>query len=551
MCCSPRQDPLRRPQCVRHIRPIVVSVLALWVCLLSTLSASAGEQTLTILHSSEHHGQAMPIQERGKPRVGGLPGRAAVIAQVRRETATVLLVDSGDILIGTALSSFFRGEPDIKAMNLMGYHVMAAGNHDFDFGLDHLRALQASAQFPILCSNLAGKGVELPCQSYVVIRLGDLSIGLISLLGHTNFPDTFNRQVVSLLDLRDPVETARQLARMLKERDQVDLVIAVTHEGTEEDLAVLAQVSEIDVIIGGHTEGFDGMRTATSTNPVETLTEPGPLLVKTHRLGRTVGRLDLLLDRPAGNHGATKVVQATARNLPVTDTVGADLAVADLVHEYTMKLDQLTGTVVGRSLVTLDGDSTRIRSHETNLGNLLTDLLRNEFGTEIALLNSGQIRDSIPPGPVDIKRLLRVLPFNSPAVTLSITGQQLLQILENSASRLPETHGRFLQISGLTVEYDLSAPSGQRVRDVQIGGKPLEPFRRYSVATDSFIADGGDGYLMLAGATERIERQLPMRDLLLAALHAGPLKASIEGRIRFRGGEPASPDPHSGPAMRH
>jgi 5'-nucleotidase len=526
-----------------HISFFVVLSLAAFLRLLPAQPVEA-QQTLTILHSSEHHGQALPIEERMKPRVGGMAGRATLIAEVRKETGTVLLVDSGDILIGTAISSFFRGEPDIKAMNLMGYQAMAAGNHDFDFGLDHLGKLQEMAQFPILCSNVVGRGAKLPCRPSAVVRIGDLTIGLISLMGHSNFPDTLNRQAVKLLDLRDPIETARTLARRLKADDRVDLVVAVTHEDTDEDLAVLAQVPEVDVVIGGHTEGFDGLRTAGSAEPVESQANPGPVLVKTHRLGRTLGRLDLLLAKPAGG-GTTTVVSATARNLPVTQAVPQEPAVSDLLEDYAKKLESQTGVIIGRALVNLDGETTRVRSRETNLGNLLADLLRDEYGTEIALLNGGQIRDSIPVGPVEIKRLLRVLPFNSPTVTLSITGQQLLLALENSVSQLPQTHGRFLQVSGLVVTYDLSAPAGKRVREVTVGERPLDAVRRYSVATDSFMADGGDGFTMFAAATDRIERQVPMRDLLLEALRARPLKASTDGRIRFIGADSGVPDPHS------
>ena len=326
---------------------------------------------------------------------------------------------------------------------------------------------------------------------------------------------------------------------------KVDLVVAITHEDTEEDLALLAQAPEVDVIIGGHSEGFDGLRTAGSTAPVETRTNPGPVFVKTHRLGRTLGRLDLVLSGAEAPGGRMTVAQAQARNLPVTEAVMPEPAVAALLEDYRKKLDSQAGTVIGRSLVHLDGDTTRIRTRETNLGDLLADLLRAEYGTEIALLNSGQIRDSIPTGPVEITRLLRVLPFDSPTVTLSITGEQLRQALENSVSQLPQTHGRFLQVSGLTVRYDLTAPVGQRVRDVTVGDRPLEAARRYSVATDSFLADGGDGFTVFATATDRIERQVPMRDLLLEALRARPLKATTDGRIRFVDGDPVLPEPHA------
>ncbi len=524
---------------IRNAPAIILALL-----LTSVVPVAYGEETLTILHSSEHHGQVLPIEERMKPRVGGMPGRAAAVAAIRKDAPTALLVDSGDILIGTAMSSLFRGEPDIKAMNLMGYQAMAAGNHDFDFGLDHLRRLQELANFPILCSNIAGRNVELPCRRTAVVHAGSMTVGLIAILGHSNFPDTFNRDVVKLLELRDPVETARTLARALKDTEQADIVVAITHEDTEEDLVLLAQAPEIDVVIGGHTEGFDGLRTADSIAPVADQTQPGPILVKTHRLGRTIGRVDLDVSTGPRPGIGSRVTKAEARNLPITEATGTDPAVAALLDDYARQLDSLTGMVVGRSLMHLDGETSHVRTRETNLGNLLADLLRAEFGTEVALLNSGQIRDSIPPGPVEVKRVLRVLPFNSPTVTLSVTGQQLLQVLENSVSQLPQTHGRFLQLSGLTVRYDLSAPSGSRVREVQVDGRALDPNRRYTVATDSFMADGGDGFTMLAGATERIERQIPMRDLLLNALRTHPLKASTDGRLAFVGGAAEGSKPH-------
>jgi 5'-nucleotidase len=506
--------------------------LFLAVYLLWPVFPAGAQQTLTILHTSEHHGQVLPIERMGQKREGGMAARARVIADVRKAAQDVLLVDSGDLLIGTPMSSVFRGEPDIKAMNLMRYQALATGNHEFDFGLDHLRTLQAFAHFPLLCSNLIGKEVELPCRASVVVPVGDLSIGLISLLGRKNFPDTFNREVVRLLDLRDPIETARASARTLKQGG-AHLVVAVTHQEDDEDLALLSQVPEIDAVIGGHTLGFDGLRTAGSVEPVAEATQPGPVFVKTHRQGRTIGRLDLTLDRMPDDPAKVIVVKAEARNLPIGENIQPDQSVQELTEDYVRKMDMLGATVVGRSLVNLDGETTTVRTRESNLGNLLADLARSEFGTDLALVNSGQIRDSIPAGPVDLTRVLRVLPFGSTLVTLSISGQELRAALENSVSRLPATNGRFLQVSGVTVTYDPQAPIGSRVREVMVGDKPLDPFRRYRVTTDSFVADGGDGYTMLQQAQDRIERQVPLRDLLLQALKERPLKASLDGRIRF------------------
>ena len=171
---------------------------------------SHSAEKLTILHSSEHHRVAFPLEQEGNGSVGGLAGRASVIEEIRLETSHVLVVDSGDILIGTALSSWFRGEPDIKAMNLMGYHAMGAGNHDFDYGLNHLQNLQTQATFPILCTNLQAEGFELPCQSSTIVHVGHLRVGLLGVVGRSNFPDTFNREVIKVLSLQDPQQAVNR-----------------------------------------------------------------------------------------------------------------------------------------------------------------------------------------------------------------------------------------------------------------------------------------------------------------------------------------------------
>ncbi|RMH37309.1 MAG: bifunctional metallophosphatase/5'-nucleotidase [Nitrospirae bacterium] len=488
---------------------------------------------LTILHSSEHHGALVPQVRDGK-EAGGMARRATIVADIRREGRPVLLVDSGDILIGTALSSWFRGKPDIEAMNVMGYHAMAAGNHDFDYGLTHLRKLQQLAAFPILCSNLRLRVTmdSLPCERMAVVRLDGVAIGLIGLVGRSNFPDTFNREVVKTLTLEDPVATARRYAQRLKAGQHVDLVVAITHQDTEEDLALLAQDTGVDVIVGGHTEGFDGLYVPGAAVPREEAKNPVRVYVKTHRQGQTVGRLDLLI-----RHG--RIARARAKNIPVSAAVPEDLAVNSLVDDYVRVFAAEASRVVGRVQEDLHGDRLLVRTRETNLGNVLADLIRTEFGTDVALINGGQIRGSFPAGDITLGDVLAVLPFDSPLVTLHVTGRQLRAALENSVSQLPRASGRFLQVSGLTVVYDLHAPHGHRVRDVTVQGRPLNDDAVYTVVTDAFLAEGGDGYAMFAQAAKRLDHQTPMRDVLLRALANGPLSGRVEGRIRFAHGPAA------------
>lgn len=504
----------------------------LFVVLILVGNPAFAADTLVILHSSEHHGVALPLERADDPRVGGLAGRATIVEEVRREGAPVLVLDSGDILIGTALSSWFRGELDIRAMNLIRYDAMVAGNHDFDYGLDHLRTLVNLADFPILCTNLRSERFDLPCRTSFVTRLGNVSVGVLGIVGKSNFPETFNRDVAKVLSLVDPIASLQSEVLRLRTESHVDLVFVITHQNTDEDLSILGNVEGVDVIIGGHTEGFDGLYAQGLTEPVEPLIRPGAVYVKTHRQGRTIGRLDLTIENGS-------VIEVRAQNIPVSTSVPTEPKVQQLLVEYRQQFARHAGQVLGRATVRLQGDRPVVRTQETNLGNLLTDLVRTRLRTDIALINAGQIRRSLEPGPVTLGDVLSVLPFDSALVSLHVTGAVLRQALEHSVSQWPNHSGRFFQMSGLQVIFNAMAPEGSRVMNILIGGMPVDVSKTYTVATDAFVADGGDGYDMLTHATPRIDHQTPLRDLLLKALADGPLNAETDARMMFVNSSPS------------
>ncbi len=510
-------------------RPCVQLALGLFFWAVP-LPLGFAQTAVTILHTSEHHGTLEPLEQGSYKGQGGMARRATLIERVRKEAPLVLLVDSGDLLIGTAMSSVFRGEADIKAMNLMAYDALALGNHDFDFGTAHLKKLKNEARFPFLCTNLRPREPDI-CDRFIVKSIGPLRIGIIGLIGKRNYPDTFNRQALQELHFEDPVEAARHAVSELRER--VEIIVAVTHEDTEEDLALAAAIPAIDVIVGGHTEGFDGLISKGLRTPEKERVElsgAGAVFVKTHRQGRTLGRLDLLY------HDRTILV-AEARNVPVTSAVTANPKVSQLVESYAGRLETETERVIGDAAVNLEGGNMAIRTRETNLGNLLADLSRGQSGAEIGFVNAGQIRGGFSAGPITRRRLMEVLPFDDGLCLLTLTGRELREALENSVSRLPEANGRFLQISGLSYVFDPAAPVGSRVKTMQVNQTPLDLSRHYTVVTSQFLADGGDGYTMFMHAGDRQNLELPLRDVLSAALKVGPLTAREESRIRRVGAQ--------------
>src|SRR5438093_1487458 len=374
---------------------LMLRVLFLMISILGLILPRLGiaQTPLTILHTSEHHGTVQPLENGAYAGLGGMARRATLIAAIRKEVNNVLVVDSGDLLVGSAFSAVFRGEPDIAAMNLMGYDALAVGNHEFDFGLNHLQKLKHQATFPFLCTNARPRTGNV-CQLAVIKTVGPLRIALIGLIGRSNYPDTFNRAAVQELDFQDPIEAARAVIAYV--REQAEMVIVITHEETEEDLALARAIPALDVIIGGHTPGFDGLITADQTSPAHGRVElagGGPIFVKTHRQGRTLGRLDVL-------YHARTVMVAEVRNIPVAANLPTDPAVSKLIEDYGRRLKVEAGRVMGRAVEDLEGARDVIRSRETNLGDLLADLTRLETGAEVALINSGTVRASIAAGPV-------------------------------------------------------------------------------------------------------------------------------------------------------
>src|SRR2546422_2197655 len=172
---------------------------------LAVAEQAHAQVAVTILHTSEHHGTIQPIEHGPFAGLGGAERRAALIKQIRQEVEHLLVVDSGDLLMGTAMSSVFRGEVDIAVMNLMGYDAVAVGNHDFDFGTRHLKRLRQEATFPFLCTNVRPQDPDV-CQRHAIKHLGPVRVGLIGLIGKKNYPDTFNRAVVREVEFVDPIE---------------------------------------------------------------------------------------------------------------------------------------------------------------------------------------------------------------------------------------------------------------------------------------------------------------------------------------------------------
>lgn len=464
------------------------------------------EGHIVILHTNDSHGRV--ADNLGFARV------AHAKKKLEEAGATVLLLDAGDTLHGLPFATASQGESIVEIMNAVGYDAMVPGNHDFNYGYERLMELDGMAEFPILAANvLDGEGKSI-LPGTAVIEKGLVKFGI---LGLATPETTFKTSPANIegLTFADPIETAREQAAAL-EAEGCSIIIALAHIGLSEGQEITSdmiaeQVEEIDVIIDGHSHTV--LENGMWVN--------GALIASTGEYIENIGVIDIDGD------GMAQAGLLTGEDL---NEAAFDEEISALIDQITAKQDELLNVVVGQTGADLEGARAVVRTSESNLGNLAADAFRSATGADVALTNGGGIRDSIPAGDITKKQLVTVFPFGNYVVTLNVTGAQLLAALENGVSLYPAEEGCFPQVSGLTFKFDPAQEAGSRVFDVKVGDEALDPEKTYLLATNDFIAAGGDGYpfadVEIAGEFSAME------EILIAYIDSfeTPVAPAVEGR---------------------
>lgn len=447
-----------------------------------TVSAISREGKTIILHTNDTHGRVIG----GEDSVG-LSALKALKDRYKAQGMNVVLLDAGDTFHGTATATLDAGESVLELMTLAGYDAMAPGNHDFNYGSDHLVALSFETPMPILSANILKKGTDKKLlDGYAVIQRENIKIGVFGL----STPETAyktNPVNVEALEFYDPYAAAAEAVSVLK-ASEVDYIIAVCHLGLNSSSAYTSEgvakaVAGIDLIVDGHSH---------------TLLEQGKrvgntLIVSAGEYMQAVGVVTL---DHASRSATAEVIGAGDPRLQGL----SDPAIDAKLEEINVRQRQLLSQVLGHTPVALNGERAAVRTGETNLGNLIADAMRAESGAQLALLNSGAIRTSIDVGDITKGDILEVLPFGNYIVTKKLNGSSLNTVLERAVKALPEENGGFLQVSGLSFTVDQSAPTGGRVKNVMIDGEPLDITAEYTIAVNDFLAAGGDDFPMLGKA---------------------------------------------------
>jgi 5'-nucleotidase len=522
-----------------------------------------------------------------KVEYGGAATFAAYVNALRAASGdNVVLVDSGDMFQGTLESNLFEGEPVIRAYNTLGYAAAAVGNHEFDFGPvgsktipqtpddDPLGALKKNASiaaFPLLSANMTEKSTgRTPAwaKRYTMVNVDGAQIGIIGL----STPDTPNVTMeanVRTLSFSDPVAATVDAARELRAAG-ADAIVVIAHIGGRcPDVSNPLDPSKCET-------GHEGMRYL-NTLPPGTIDAyfaghshsqmrhfiNGVAVVQAWPYSSDFSTVDLWVDTAASRVIADRTVlrphtmicpavfsgteRCDARSKPANAslvprtfegrTITPDAQLAQVVQPFLERTEKKRSEPVG---VAATDRATRNYSRESALGNLLSDVLREAYSTDIGIMNSGGIRSDLRAGDLTYGDIFEVSPFDNYPAIVTLTGAQIMEMLRVSSTG---ERGLF-QVSGLKYTFDAARdadkPFGQRNRLVSVtmdNGDPIDPARAYTVVMPDFVAYGGDGMANLMKDVPkerlRIDQSRPLRDVVIDVLRrrGTPVAPRVEGRI--------------------
>ena len=432
---------------------------------------------LEVLHTNDIHSK---IEEFGK--LSGL------IDSIRADSDNSLYVDAGDIFSGSPVVDLQYGEPIVALLNEMGLDVMTIGNHEFDYGQDHLQDRIEQSEFPWIGANMEvidpTHHVDQP-DPYEIFEFDDVSVGIFGL---TQAPPATRPAGIIGMEFHDYVETALEYEYLTEE---VDILIAVNHIGLSADTALAEEVDFFDAIIGGHSHS--------------TLDEPrmvnGTPIVQAGSDARFLGQSTFILDQETGDVS----FDFELNDVGDVDESMKNETVDDMVQGYLDESEEILNEVIGVTNTGLNRDDRW--DMDVSLGNFWTDAMRNALGTDIAFTNNGGIRANIDEGDITADDIYTTEPFGNEITEIEMQGHDLVDVIEHSYTRSADSFGYQvdLQVSG--AEYIIYYNEDETFAGVEffIDGEPMDMDETYSIAINNFMYEGGDGYSMFADDGDLIQ----------------------------------------------
>ncbi len=353
---------------------------------------------LTILHSNDLHAHLLPDDRDN----GGFARLATEVRRQKAQCAACLYLNAGDLVQGTPVSTLFHGGPIYELANLLGIDVSALGNHEFDYGWRRVQEFTRIAQFPIVSANVVDADGKTMVRPYVIKTVGGLRVGVIGAILGDLVGTVITAKEAGPWHTLPVVETVRKYAAELRDRTDIIVVLGHIHDESEVD-EILKQVPEVSVVVAGHShDGYPAMRKV-----------DGRVAVLVRSYGAQLGRLDLKVDV-----GAKKVLSAEWAKIPIDASIPEAPDVAKKVAVWEGKVSKLVDVPIGESTARMERNNPELRK-------LIERAMAEQSGADIAWVNPGNIRETLPMGRLLARNIWNLLPFDNYIVLGKFKGSEL------------------------------------------------------------------------------------------------------------------------------
>jgi 5'-nucleotidase/UDP-sugar diphosphatase len=478
------------------------------------VTTTAGETRITLVLVCDVYKMEA---ENGR---GGMARIAAALKQEKARHSNVLIVHAGDTISPSLMSGFDKGAHIVDLFNMTPLDVFVPGNHEFDFGPDVFLKRMGEMKARVLAANLRGANGKpiAGIADSTIVSFGPVKVGVIGLTAD-NSPVSSKPGNLKFSTSIDVAE--REAARLRKAG--ADLIVLVPHADRVLDQELYAS-GLADVILSGHDHDL-----YMNFNEKTAIVESG-------EDGMMVAAVDLKV-KVEDKDGKRRVRWWPHFRFVDTADVTPDAKVEARVAAYASELGAELGQPIGTTTTELDSRNATVRGGEAAIGNLFADAVREATKADVVLVNGGGFRGGkVYPAGTQLTRkdVLTELPFLNKAYVLELTGAQLKEALEQGFTGAENEVGRFPQVSGMRIKADVARAVGQRVVGVTVNGKPLNPSAKYRLATNDYLANGGDGYAALKAAKVLVgeaEADL-IANIVMAYIRAkGTVAPALDGRI--------------------
>jgi 5'-nucleotidase/UDP-sugar diphosphatase len=551
---------------------MMMKTMGLGLLTASVMALSSGvafaDYELNILHINDFHSRIESVnkfdstcsaEEEGKGECfGGAARLLTAINQTRdalkADNKNVLLLNAGDNFQGSLFYTTYKGAVEAEVLNAMKFDAMAVGNHEFDDSDDVLATFLDKIQFPVVTANVvasAASKVGDRIKPHIVLEVGGQKIGIVGAVTNDT-PEIANPG--PNITIADDIAKITEAVQAVK-AEGVTKIIALTHVGYPRDLAYIAKIPDVDVVVGGHTHTLLSNTVKGAAGPYPTWVDnPGGYkvpVVQAFQYSRYLGDLKVVFD----DNGVVK--SAEGEPIPVDVKFQPNADMVKRVDELKAPIDELKKKVVGSTETAIEGDRKICRAAECSMGNLLADAQLDRVkdqGITISIQNGGGLRASIDAGEVTMGEVLTVLPFQNTIATFQIKGSDLVAALENGVSQIDDGAGRFPQVAGMKFSFDKSKPVGSRTSDVQVkegdAFVAIDPNKVYGVVTNNYVRGGGDGFKIFATAAQNAYDFGPNLEQAVADYLTAhnPYKPYTDGRITDLTPAGYTPPPPPAPA---